>query len=136
MDDLMDTIQKVMSDPESMKQLSQIAQSLGISPDAPQPESPPAADETMDFSKLFSPKKEEKKQENGLDISKLMEISRIMEKAGQNDKNIELLIALKPHLKQETQQKADRLVKIFRLMALYPLLKESGLLGGDLSGLL
>ena len=38
-------------------------------------------------------------------------------------------------LKEENQVKIDRLIKIFKLFAVYPALKESGLLGGDLLGL-
>lgn len=46
-----------------------------------------------------------------------------------------LLLALRPLLKEENQAKIDRLIKVFKLFAVYPALKESGLLGGDLLGL-
>ena len=59
-----------------------------------------------------------------------------MQQANTHDKNVDLLLALKPLLKEENQAKIDRLIKIFRLFAIYPALKESGLLGGDLFGLL
>lgn len=72
----------------------------------------------------------------GLDIAKLVQLKGIMEQANRSDKNIELLLALRPLLKEENQLKIDRLVKIFKLFAIYPALKESGLLGGDLFGLL
>ena len=39
-------------------------------------------------------------------------------------------------MKAENQAKIDRLIKLYRLMAIYPALKKSGLLGGDLFGLL
>lgn len=134
----MENIQKVMSDPESMKQLSQLAQMMGLPSDfeSPPPEkkSPPQ----MDFSQLFSQNvaSDNKKSGGDFDFTKLVEISKIIEKSGESNKNIELISALKPHLKPETQAKADRVMKIFRLMALYPLLKESGIIGGDFSDII
>ena len=74
-------------------------------------------------------------QAGGLDIAKLMKIQSIMQSASKPDKNIQLLLALRPLLKEENQAKIDRLIKIFKLFAVYPALKESGLLGGDLLGL-
>ena len=65
-----------------------------------------------------------------------MQLTSIISQANKSDKNVELLLALKPLLKEENQAKIDRLIKIFKLFAIYPLLKESGLLGGDLFGLL
>lgn len=59
-----------------------------------------------------------------------------MAQSNKSDKNVELLLALKPLLKEENQAKIDRLIKIFKFFAVYPALKESGLLGGDLFGLL
>lgn len=70
------------------------------------------------------------------DIGKIMQLQTIMASANKSDKNVDLLLALKPLLKEESQLKIDRLVKIFKLFAVYPVLKQSGLLGGDLLGLL
>ena len=99
----------------------------------------------MDFSQLLqslggvSPPAESKPaqatQAGGFDIAKLMKIQSIMQLASKPDKNIQLLLALRPLLKEENQAKIDRLIKIFKLFAVYPALKESGLLGGDLLGL-
>lgn len=158
MDDLMENLQKVMNDPESMKQISQLAQMLGASPQEQTPSRdftpPPAAPQqqeenssSFDFSKLFaslSQGQESSAQQASavqdsspqIDFSKILTISKAFEKVSAPDKNTALVLALKPHLKAETQQKADRLVKIFKLMAVYPLLKDSGILGGDLSGII
>lgn len=134
MDNLMENIQKVMSDPESMKQINELAQMLGLSgEDTPPP--PPKPEPEFDFKKLFSSPEPQKKQEDNVDFSKLLQLSKIFEKAAKPDKNTQLILALKPHLKEETQHKADSLIKIFKLMAVYPLLKESGIIGGDLSGI-
>lgn len=145
MDDMMENIQKVLNDPESMKQISQLAQALGLDnsqpppPSQKQPENQPSFD-FSDFSKLFSDSSTSSppKAENtpDFDFSKLIELSKVFETASKPDKNTQLILALKPHLKEQTQEKADRLIKIFKLLAMLPLLRESGILGGDLSGIL
>lgn len=139
MSDLMENIQKVMSDPESMRQLSELAKSLGLDTQEQAPQ-PVQNTSQPDFSKLFQSfqpaPQTQQTQSVSPDFSKLMELSKILETASKSDKNTELILALKPHLKAETQQKADRLVKIFKLLAIYPALKDSGLLGGDLIGIL
>lgn len=146
MDDLMNKIQNVLNDEESMKQIKELADMLtadngGQGGQSEAPQSP----RNTDFSQLLqslggvSPPAESKPvqatQAGGLDIAKLMKIQSIMQSASKPDKNIQLLLALRPLLKEENQAKIDRLIKIFKLFAVYPALKESGLLGGDLLGL-
>ena len=141
MDDLMNKIQNVLNDEESMKQIKELADMLtadngeqGGQSEAPQ------SPRNMDFSQLLqslggvSPPAQAT-QAGGFDIAKLMKIQSIMQSASKPDKNIQLLLALRPLLKEENQAKIDRLIKIFKLFAVYPALKESGLLGGDLLGL-
>lgn len=142
----MNKIQNVLNDEESMKQIKELADMLtadngGQGGQSEAPQSP----QNMDFSQLLqslggvSPPAESKPaqatQAGGLDIAKLMKIQSIMQSASKPDKNIQLLLALRPLLKEENQAKIDRLIKIFKLFAVYPALKESGLLGGDLLGL-
>ncbi len=74
--------------------------------------------------------------EMDIDFEKIFAMTELLGKAKKNDKSTELMLALKPMLKEENQKKIDRVVKIFQLMAIYPVLKESGLLGGDLLGIL
>lgn len=117
MDDLMEKLQSVLNDKESMQQLSELASMLsGGGEDKAPLQSPPPP------------------QEGGLDITKLMQLSGAVSQAGRGDKNIALLLALRPLLKEENQAKLDRVVKLFRLISLWPVLRESGLLGGDLFG--
>ena len=123
MDDLMSKLKSVLSDEESMKQVRELAdmlsggsteQKAGNTSDAP-PQSPQAP---------------------AIDPMMLMKIQSIMAQASKPDKNIDLLLALRPLLKDENKQKLDRIVKLFRLVSLYPAIKESGILGGDLLGIL
>lgn len=163
MDDLMSKLQSVLNDEESMKQIKELAGMLGsgLSDNAEQaapaqpstPTSPPPAPQengdTPDFSQLLaslggmmgnsgaSPQSSNQgNTDNGIDIQKLMQLGTVISSANKSDKNVDLLLALRPLLKEENQVKIDRLVKIFKLFAIYPALKESGLLGGDLFGLL
>lgn len=145
MDDLMAKLQSVLNDEQSMKQLGELANML--SSGEPQ-ENSAAQQETSqpDFSQLLGSLGLGAQQETApppppastgnLDMAKLLKLQAIMQQANKHDKNVDLLLALRPLLKEENQVKIDRLIKIFKLFAVYPLLKESGLLGGDLFGLL
>ena len=141
MQDLMSKLQSVLGDEQSMKQLSEIASALS----SETPEQASAGNSQPDFAQLLKSLNLEQPQQtaqpaapagNGLDVSKLLALQTIMQQANKQDKNVDLLLALRPLLKEENQAKIDRLIKIFRLFAVYPALKESGLLGGDLFGLL
>lgn len=120
MDDLMGKIQEVLSDEESMKQLSELASSLFSSSEG---EGAEEKSETV---------REEKKEEDSgtgmdFDFSKLLMMGQVMNSVS-NDKNAELLIALKPLLKEERQAKVDKAVKMLKLFAVFSVLKESGML--------
>jgi hypothetical protein len=117
-DDLMQKLQSVLNDKESMQQLQELASMLTSGSEGQSEAAAPAAD---DAAPPF-------------DIGKLMQLQSVMSAAGKPDKNIALLQALRPLLKEENQIKLDRIVKLFRLMSVWPLIKESGLLGGDLFG--
>ena len=45
-----------------------------------------------------------------------------------NDKNTQLLLALKPHFGERRQARVDRAIKMIRLFSLLPLLRQSGIL--------
>lgn len=166
MDDLMNKLQNVLNDEESMKQITELAGMLASEmpkQETAQAENATSSDQSGGFSQLLSnlggmlgsapapknnipnaaPPQQAPQSDlsglgggQGLDIAKLVQLKGIMEQANKSDKNVELLLALRPLLKEENQLKIDRLVKIFKLFAIYPALKESGLLGGDLFGLL
>ena len=142
MDDLMAKLQSVLNDEQSMKQLSQLAGALS-GDSAPQAQ--PAAEQASanDFSQLLKSLDLNTQTQQpappaapGIDVAKLMQLQAILQQANKHDKNIDLLLALRPLLKEENQVKIDRLIKIFKLFSVYPALKQSGLLGGDLFGIL
>lgn len=117
MEDLAEKINSVLSDPESVKQLGEIAQMLGFSPDSP----PPQAEESP------SP---------APDVGAIMNLAGKLKEAGGDDDNIRFLMALRPLLSEEKRPKIDKAVKMLKLINLLPIIKDSGILGGDLLGVL
>lgn len=109
----MEKIGKLLSDEESMKQLSELAQLLMNSDsDGNVPEEKKCSDNNNNMP----------------DIAKIMQLTELMGTFSQSDRNTELLMALKPHLKEERQQKVDKAVKMLKLFTVWNVAKESGLL--------
>lgn len=145
MDDIMNKLSEVLNDPQSMKQLSQLASALGGGENNTAESAPSDSQEQPpDISAMLSsllksggdsaPPANRQPDPQAPDLSKLMQIGGMISNSAANDKNIALLTALRPLLKEENQVKIDRLIKIFRIMAAYPLIRDSGLLGGDIFG--
>ncbi len=69
---------------------------------------------------------------DGVDIDPelLLKLLEIVSKLGGDDKNMELLKALRPLLREENRQKLDRAAGLMKLFSLLPLLRESGLADG------
>lgn len=121
MDDLMGRLQDVLNDPESMKQIGELAKMLSAGESAPEP-GPPAAPAAPAGEALP-------------DMGSLIRLGQVMQSAARDDPNIRLLTALRPLLREETRPKLDRVIRLYRLVSVYPALKESGLTGGDLLGI-
>lgn len=121
-DDMMGKIQEMLSDEESMKQLSELAKMFSSS-----------ENDNNNQNKEMAEEKSEAAFPSGdfglgdIDITKLFKVQEIMSKAS-NDKSAELLLALKPLLCEERQAKVDKAVKILKLFAVWTVLKDSGLL--------
>lgn len=64
-----------------------------------------------------------------IDPEMLLKLLEFAQKLGENDKNTELLNALRPHLKAENRAKLDRAATLMKLVSLLPLLRDSGLFG-------
>ncbi len=112
MDDFAEKISSILSDEESMKQLGDLAAMLGLSPDGNTQQESPKAPENLDMSAITG-------------------LMQKMKGFQPDDDNTRFLLALRPLLGEEKQNKIDRAVKILRLLNLLPLISESGLLGGD-----
>ena len=62
---------------------------------------------------------------DGVDFEMIMKAKNIFEKMNNTqNKNVDLIMALKPHLSKESQSKADTAMRILRLFEVLPLLRE------------
>lgn len=116
MDDVMGKIGELLSDEESVKQLSELAQML-MSDSSESEES--SGDSTSD---------EQQQGSSGFDVGSIMKLTGLLGSVTQSDKNTELLLALRPHLKEEKQKRVDKAVKLLKVIAVWNLAKDSGLL--------
>lgn len=123
MEDIAEKIQSVLSDPDSMRQLGEIAQMLGFSPEEPEKALPQNTQNAPDLGGMP-------------DITALVSLVGKLQEAGGSDDNINFLNALRPLLDDEKKVKIDRAVKILKIINLLPILRDSGILGGDLFGIL
>lgn len=116
MDDVMGKIGELLSDEESVKQLSELAQILMSDSGSPE-------------EKSDSDSPEGQQQDGGgFDVGSIMKLTGLLGSVSQGDKNTELLLALRPHLKEERRKRVDKAVKLLKVIAIWNLAKDSGLL--------
>ncbi len=111
MEDIMGMVGQIMSDPEQMKQLSSLAASLGLSPDAsaPEPEAPSAT--------LI----------NDGTLTALLPLIQKLQNSS-DDRYITFLRALQPLLSDKRKPKVDTAIMLLKLITFTPYLEESGIL--------
>lgn len=123
MDDLSEKLQSLLSDPESMQNLAELAGMLQGSGEEAANAEPSQADNTDTAS------------DNCFDFSKLLLLSEIFSQMQEQDSETQLLLALKPYLSEQRSKRVDRAVKLLRLYSVFLSLKEKGLLN-DLTDIL
>ena len=99
----MEKLSSILSDEESLKQVAELAQMLMSDGDA---------GENKDIP----------------DASSIMKLSSLAGVFSQQDRNTQLLLALRPHLSDERQKKVDNAVKILKLVTVWNTAKESGII--------
>lgn len=117
MEDIMGKLGELLSDEESVRQLSELAQMLM---------SENSGSEGSGNEK--EPGEGESREAGIPDLGALMKLTGLFGALSQTDKNTELLLALKPHLSEERQKKVDKAIKLLKLIAVWNMAKESGLL--------
>ena len=60
-------------------------------------------------------------------MNALAKVMQMMGSLNQRDRNVELLLALKPHFGEKRQKKVDDAIRIMQLIKMLPLLKETGI---------
>ena len=117
MDDITEKIQSLLEDPESMNQIKELAAmfSSGMGEaSSPGENGDRENDGTSDAS-------------DSLPINPLA-VMQLMSAVSAADKNRDLLVALKPHLHTERQEKLDKVLKLLKLYSIFTTLRENGML--------
>ena len=125
MDDIMGKLGEILSDPESVKQITELAQ-MFMSETGNNKNNP--SENTINPEEKNDSESSENSLFSGLDFGKLMKIQEIMGAVSGKDKNAELLLALKPHLSPEKQKKTDKAIKLLKLLTIWNFIKDSGIL--------
>lgn len=111
MDELSEKLAGLLNDPDTMRQVRQMAENiLGENSESKEQTTP-------DISSMLP----------GEDLGKIISIISQLKNTG-NDNRTLLLNALKPHLSEPKREKVDTAIKILRLLELLPLIKDTGLL--------
>ena len=122
MDDLMGMMQELLSDPESMKQIQELTQMLQSESGGSEDSAQSAQAETQ------GEQAEGEGGSAGFDFGMLFKLQQLMQATAGEDKDAELLLALKPHLKEERQKDVDKAVKMSKLLSIWSVLRDSGML--------
>jgi len=121
MADFEDQLNSLLSNPDAMAQIMQLAQSLGgASPNGPPPQEPapaplspvpPSSGSSTGGGDLLS------SLTGGMDPALMLKLlPLVQELGGQRDSNArQLLYALRPYLKPERQEKVERALQLARL---------------------
>ena len=127
MPDLSEQLSAILQNPEAQKNIQNMLASLQQNSEPSKNQNFPAP--SFDFSSLFN--QNQPSAEPGLpniDMSMLMKLQGIFSKMNCEDSNVNLLRALRPHLKNP--QKVDGAINILRLISVLPALEECGIVGG------
>ena len=151
MEDMAQQINQILSDPDSMQQLQSVISSLGLGggqgSGQPQAQAQPPAQQAPApaapaLSALLGAVGGGQCQPAAIALANpqllgaMTKLMPLLGQAGREDDSTRLLRALRPLLGPERQKKVDEAMKILQMMRLLPLLKESGVFSGLLSGLL
>ena len=142
MDDITSKIQSILNDEESMKQLNELADMLSSGMQSDGASADNGGQTGMpDLSALFgsiggdgSPSSSSSSSAGGLfgdmDIGTIMNIMSAVSSADTDSREASLILALKPYLSEKRRKKADKAVKMLKLLAIYTALREQGVLNG------
>lgn len=106
MDDLSQKLSALLNDPEGFAEIKALAEGLLGEGNTQKSEPQPA---------------------DNIDIAAIMKILNALKST--NDKSVELLLALKPHLSAERQHRIDTAIKLLKIYSILPLIKDSNILG-------
>lgn len=146
MSDFTSQINQILSNEDSLNQIKALANSLGLNNANNNENNNNNNNNTPNINNIlnslggnFSGNNannniQNNKNQSGFNIDPqmLIKMQSILSNFNGNDKNTNLLYALKEHLGEERQKKIDDAIKIMKLIKILPTIKEMGLFGGDL----
>ncbi len=147
MEDMASALGSILNNPQAMQQIMGLASQLGLGapdpaatpaspmapaspvpPEATPPPVPPPIPPTPPPAPPLSPAASAMPDLfGGLDLGMLAKITGILRSLNTHDKNVELLLALKPHFGEKRRKKVDDAIRIMQLVKILPMLKEAGL---------
>lgn len=113
MDDLSEKLADILNDPESMERVRKIAENFLGQSGTEQPKTSPLEDLGVSIG--------------AEELSSILSIIGRLKNSG-NDPRAQLLQSLKPHLSEPRREKVDTAIKILKLIEIFPLIKDSGIL--------
>ncbi len=119
MSELQDKLSQILNNPEALAQVQSLGQQLGLAPKKQESEKPPE-----------SPKAQPPALGGLMNDDMLKTITRLaplMSSVKEDDNTTRLLNALRPFLSEEKQERLDKAEKMLKLFKLMPLLKNSGM---------
>lgn len=121
MPDLQEQLNKILSNPEALRQVQSLGEQLGLSGSNPPPKPPEPAP---------PPPKQNALQNNMMsgDMLKMFsKIAPLMNSFKNDDETTVLLHSLRPFLSPERRDKLEKAEKMLKLLKLLPLIKDNGL---------
>ena len=111
MSDIQDKINKILNDPEALKQVQSLGAQLGLS----------------GAQAVKQPSPEPPKEEGGDVMNALARFAPVVSGLSADDDVSRLLSALRPFLSEEKREKLDKAQRLMKLVRIIPLIKDSGL---------
>ena len=102
-------LNSLLSNPDAMAQIMQLAQSLGSGESTPPPQAEPSKPASPPVGELFS------SLTGGADPSLMLKLLPLVQDLGQDSDARRLVYALRPYLKPERQDKVERALQLAKL---------------------
>lgn len=148
MPDFQDSINKILSNPEALKQIQSLSAQLGLSNKMPELQNNKSQREnrksinTSNNNQSIYPSNENNQPKNFGSLSNIAnsfspemlsmvtKFAPLLQNVGKEDDTTKLLNSLRPFLGIEKQEKIDKAEKMLKLLKLLPLIKDNGLFSG------
>lgn len=122
----MDKVNEMLSDPESLKQIQELANMLNSEMGSSQT----TQNNSNNVNNTFNNNTNNNSNDNdmpNIDFSKIFQLIQMFNSTS-NSQDTALLLAIKPYLTSERQSKVDKAIKLMKMYDIFTTAKSSGLL--------